>query len=249
MTSASRWLHRVELALWVVGACLLGVALGATVYRWNYQAQQERALFQQPGVRSSVSASGVRSSESTPENAETEDLTPDAKTEDLTPNETIGPAAPVAKPLGVKIAEAPKEKIRKVRPPDVDVSVLGRVEIPRLGVRAIIREGADEQTLARAVGLIPGGARPGEVGNTVLAGHRDTFFRPLRKIRVDDRIRILVPPDTYEYRVDSLRVVSPKETSVLDSNGVEELTLITCYPFRYIGPAPDRFIVSASRVN
>ena len=103
--------------------------------------------------------------------------------------------------------------------------------------------------LARAVGLVRGSAHPGEVGNMVLAGHRDTFFRPLRTIKVNDRIRMVVPPNTYEYEVQSLRVVAPEETSVLDSKGVEELTLVTCYPFRFVGPAPDRFIVSATRVN
>jgi sortase A len=130
-----------------------------------------------------------------------------------------------------------------------DPLAVGRIEIPRLGVAAIIREGTDENTLDRAVGLFPAGARPGGPGNTVLAAHRDTFFRPLRRIRVDDRIRVVVPPNEYEYRVESLKVVSPAETSVLRSRGVEELTLVTCYPFRWIGPAPNRFIVSAMRVN
>ena len=116
-------------------------------------------------------------------------------------------------------------------------------------MRAIIRKGADEDTLDRAVGLVPGTAHPGEAGNIVLAAHRDTFFRPLRNIRVADRIRLVVPPNEYLYEVDSTRVVSPEETSVLQSRGTEELTLVTCYPFRFIGPAPDRFIVSAKRVQ
>lgn len=83
----------------------------------------------------------------------------------------------------------------------------------------------------------------------MLAGHRDTFFHPLRKIKVNDRIRLTVPPHTYEYRVQSLRVVAPVETSVLASKRAEELTLVTCYPFRFVGPAPDRFIVSVARMN
>ncbi|MCA1732581.1 MAG: class D sortase, partial [Acidobacteria bacterium] len=98
-------------------------------------------------------------------------------------------------------------------------------------------------------GFLPGTARPGEGGNTGLAAHRDTFFRPLEGIQVDDRIRLEVPPHTYEYRVDSVRIVEPSEVSVLDFTGTEELTLVTCYPFRYIGPAPDRFIVKATRVQ
>jgi len=130
-----------------------------------------------------------------------------------------------------------------------DPGVLGRLEIPRLGIDAIVRVGADKHTLARAVGLVPGTARPGESGNVVLAGHRDTFFRPLRKIRVNDRILLIVPPHEYEYNVDSMRVVSPEDTSVLRSHGDEALTLVTCHPFYWVGPAPDRFIVSATRTN
>jgi sortase A len=99
------------------------------------------------------------------------------------------------------------------------------------------------------VGLVPEGARPGQNGNIVLAGHRDTFFWPLRKIELKDRIRVVVPPNEYEYEVASVRIVEPEETSVLQSKGIEELTLVTCYPFRFIGPAPDRFIVSATRVR
>jgi sortase A len=129
----------------------------------------------------------------------------------------------------------------------LDPLALGRIEIPRIGVRAIVREGADEATLALAVGHVGGTAHPGEIGNTVLAGHRDTFFRALRDIRVDDRVRIVVPPLTYDYRVVSLEVVAPTETRVLDPTPDEVLTLVTCFPFHYIGHAPSRFIVRATR--
>ncbi len=130
-----------------------------------------------------------------------------------------------------------------------DPAALGRIEIPRIGVSAIVKIGSDEQTLSRAVGLVPQSARPGQIGNVVLAGHRDTFFRPLRDIQVSDRIRVRVPPETYEYKVESVMVVSPEDTNVLRSKGKEEITLVTCFPFRYIGPSPDRFVVSATRVN
>jgi sortase A len=161
------------------------------------------------------------------------------------PPEAAGTAPEV---LSERISIAPPGKTK--RPPaEADPAALGRIEIPRLGLKAIVREGADVDTLERAVGRVPGTAKPGDVGNVVLAGHRDTFFRSLRKIEVDDMIRLVVPPHTYEYRVASLRVVTPTETSVMDSNGIEELTLVTCYPFRVLGPAPDRFIVSATRVE
>jgi sortase A len=130
-----------------------------------------------------------------------------------------------------------------------DPRVLGRIEIPRLGVSAVVREGVDDDTLALAVGHVPGTARPGEHGNTVLAGHRDTFFRPLREIRMSDHVRIVVPAHSYEYRVVSLRVVALDDMRVLAPAAGEELTLVTCYPFRFVGHAPSRFIVRASRVE
>ena len=140
-------------------------------------------------------------------------------------------------------------KPRKHTSPAADPTALGRIEIPRLGLRAIVKEGGDDATLERAVGLLPGSAHPGQSGNIVLAGHRDTFFWPLQDIERGDQIRIVLPQQTYRYRVDSIRVVDPTETSALASKGVEELTLVTCYPFRYVGPAPQRFIVSATRLD
>jgi len=235
MKRSSGLLRLIEIALCVAGICLLGFVLGESLLRWDYQAQQERALERGPAV-------------SVPAN---EPLLAPVEIADTAAisTETFGPPELVqASP--VKRAETPPPKIRKKRQePAFDSTALGRIEIPRLGVRAIVKDGADEGTLARAVGLVRGSARPGEIGNMVLAGHRDTFFRPLRNIKVNDRIRMVVPPNTYEYEVQSLRVVAPEETSVLDSKGVEELTLVTCFPFRFIGPAPDRFIVSATRVN
>ena len=149
----------------------------------------------------------------------------------------------------IAVASQPPPIVSKRRVVPSAHPPVARIEIPRLGVAAIVKEGADEKTLARAVGLVPGSARPGEIGNMVLAGHRDTFFRPLREIELHDRIRLIVPPRTYEYRVESMRVVAPEETSVLASTGVEELTLVTCFPFRFVGPSPERFIVRASRVK
>ena len=140
-----------------------------------------------------------------------------------------------------------EKKVGSTPGADVDPLVLGRLEIPRIGVSAIVREGDDEATLAIAVGRVPGTARPGERGNMALAGHRDSFFRPLRLIRVDDVIRFRSPGQGYEYRVDSTEVVGPGEVRVLDPSGDAILTLVTCYPFGYVGHAPNRFIVRASR--
>lgn len=130
--------------------------------------------------------------------------------------------------------------------PDVDPLVLGLIEIPRIGVSAIVREGDDVATLAVAVGHVPGTARPGEHGNMALAGHRDSFFRALRHIRTGDTIRIRTAGLHYDYRVDSTEVVGPLETRVLGPTAETVLTLVTCYPFGFVGHAPDRFVVRAS---
>ena len=129
-----------------------------------------------------------------------------------------------------------------------DPLVLGRIEIPRIGVTAIVREGDDDTTLAIAVGHITGTALPGERGNMALAGHRDSFFRELRGIRRNDTIRIVTPVRSYEYVVDSTEVVGPRDVRVLDPTDDTVLSLVTCFPFSYVGRAPKRFIVRASLV-
>jgi sortase A len=127
-------------------------------------------------------------------------------------------------------------------------SVIGRLEIPRLELSVMVREGADEGTLRRAVGHIPGTALPGKLGNVGLAGHRDTFFRALRNIREDDTIELQTTHGSYHYIVKSTKIVTPRDVSVLEASGGDTLTLVTCYPFYYVGSAPKRFIVHAAQV-
>jgi sortase A len=130
-----------------------------------------------------------------------------------------------------------------------DPGVLGRIEIPRLGVRAIVREGVDDRTLGLAVGHIPGTARPGEAGNIGLAGHRDTFFRALRDVRKGDVLTLTTLAGSRTYRVSSLAVVEPGQTEVLDPTREGAVTLVTCFPFDWIGSAPKRFVVAAVAVR
>lgn len=127
--------------------------------------------------------------------------------------------------------------------------LIGRIEITRLDLSAVVVEGIDKRTLRRAVGHIPGTALPGQAGNVGIAGHRDTFFRPLQDIQVDDIIILTTHWGKYRYRVLSSRVVSPEEVTVLDPTSNQVLTLVTCHPFYFVGPAPDRFIVRAERVS
>lgn len=125
--------------------------------------------------------------------------------------------------------------------------VLGRIEIGRLGLSVIIVEGDSSSLLLRAVGHVPETAMPGESGNVALTAHRDTFFRPLRKIQEGDVITLETMGGEYQYAVKSTAIVPPTATEVLHSSGSQELTLITCYPFYYVGAAPSRFIVHAVR--
>lgn len=127
--------------------------------------------------------------------------------------------------------------------------VLGELQVPRLGLSAIVIQGDSAALLRRAVGHLSNSALPGELGNVALAGHRDTFFRPLRDIRVGDEIRLKTAQHVFEYRVDSIEVVAPTDIRVLKSSAGHELTLLTCFPFHFVGPAPKRFVVRASEVE
>jgi sortase A len=155
-------------------------------------------------------------------------------------------------------APAPEEKAARLpvvlpdpdhgprsRKASLSASVIGRLSIPRLHLSAIVEEGVDDTTLSRAVGHIPGTALPGETGNIGIAGHRDTFFRALKDLQPHDEIDFTTHAGHFHYTVESLRIVEPSEVSVLKPDGGETLTIVTCFPFQYIGNAPRRFIVRA----
>ena len=141
---------------------------------------------------------------------------------------------------------APRPQPAKTTPIN---QVVGRLELHRLGLRAIAREGTDPAILERAVGHIPGTALPGDPGNAAFAGHRDTFFRSLERVRAGDEIVVTTSSGRHRYVVRDTRVVPPRDVSVLDPTPGPTLTLVTCFPFRYIGSAPERFIVRADLVS
>jgi sortase A len=132
--------------------------------------------------------------------------------------------------------------------PVLPSGALGKIEITRIGLKAMILEGIDGRTLRRAVGHIPGTPLPGQQGNAAIAGHRDTFFRPLRNIQHNDEVKLTTLDGTYRYLVDSTQVVAPEDTQALHDSGDAILTLVTCYPFYFVGPAPKRFIVHAHKI-
>ncbi len=152
--------------------------------------------------------------------------------------------APVTSPAPEPTASSNSSDAPAPAPPPED-ALVGRLEVPRLKLSAIVVQGEDDATLSRAVGHLEGTALPWERGNAVLAGHRDTFFRPLQHIRVGDAIRMTTPRGSFDYRVVGTEVVDPDDVSVLAPTPERALTLVTCYPFVYVGTAPQRFIVHA----
>jgi sortase A len=139
-----------------------------------------------------------------------------------------------------------KPDVKASIPPLKEGDLVGRLEIPRLDVSVMVLEGVASRTLRIAAGHIPGTAIPGNSGNIGIAAHRDSFFRGLSGIEPNDRIRFRTASKTIVYRVVSTQIVKPDDVSVLNPTDTDTLTLVTCYPFYYIGPAPKRFIVKAA---
>ena len=126
--------------------------------------------------------------------------------------------------------------------------LVGMLDVPRLQLTTPVIEGDDDRTLQRSVGHLPDTPMQWENGNSAVAGHRDGLFRPLKDVRVGDEIRFRTTRDEYRYRVTSTAIVKPDDVSVLEPKSQASLTLITCYPFYYVGTAPKRFIVHAERL-
>jgi LPXTG-site transpeptidase (sortase) family protein len=152
-----------------------------------------------------------------------------------------------------RTAEIPEKSPE--RPPDpvkplVTGDLIGRVDIPRLKLSAAVAEGDDNATLGRAVGHLPDTPLPwARQGNVGLAAHRDGLFRELEHIRLNDEVRVVTPRGEYHYRVRKTQIVDPDDVWVLAPTETPYLTLITCYPFSFIGNAPQRFIVQAEYVG
>lgn len=141
----------------------------------------------------------------------------------------------------VEVSAAARDSIKL--PPG---TVLGRFEVPRLSLSYVLLEGTDARTLEKSIGHVEGTGVIGEAGNIAIAGHRDTHFRKLEGIRRDDELVLTGPSgETFRYLVEWTRIVKPTETQVLDARHGPAVTLITCFPFKYVGSAPMRMIVRA----
>lgn len=128
-------------------------------------------------------------------------------------------------------------------------SVVAKLSAPKLGLAATVLEGSDDATLAKGAGHIEDTAMPGEPGNVGIAGHRDTIFRALRRTKVGDEYDLKTANGLFRYRVARTMIVKPDDVYVLDATSRPTLTLVTCWPFEFIGHAPKRFIVQAEQVS
>jgi sortase A len=122
---------------------------------------------------------------------------------------------------------------------------LAVLRIPVIHLEVPVFEGADDWTLNRGVGRIAGTARPDEAGNIGIAGHRDGFFRGLKDVKLGDSIELATGKGSATYLVDSIQIVRPEDVQVLRARAEPTLTLATCYPFYYVGDAPQRYIIQA----
>jgi sortase A len=157
------------------------------------------------------------------------------------PSPSVRPASLTEAGAALRTRAAPKNPAALSSLFQRDPLVLGEIDVPRLDLRVIVREGMDDTTLRRAAGHVPATAFPGEPGNFVVLGHRDTLFRPLRGLEQGDIVRVRTATGYFNYWIDSIEVVSPEN---VDLREVSEpgITLVTCFPFDFVGPAPRRFV-------
>ena len=146
--------------------------------------------------------------------------------------------------------KAVQERVASMSKPLGAGEIIGRVDIPRLRLSAAVAEGDDDETLGKAVGHLPETPLPWDRrGNVALAAHRDGLFRPLEKIRLNDDIRVVTSRGEFHYRVARTHIVDPDDVWVIAPTATPTITLITCYPFSFVGNAPQRFIVQAELVG
>jgi LPXTG-site transpeptidase (sortase) family protein len=218
----NRWIRWTERLLLVVGMTALGLAGKVILEAKITQAYQtyclEQALRHKPSSLTGFLAYSLGHHQEKGSQDQVFTL----------PTGTIGPETTV--PAETKIGTG---------------SAIGLLEVPRLGLSVIVLEGTDEHTLQLGAGHIENTALPGELGNLGIAGHRDTFFRPLKDIRQNDRITMTTLSGSFDYRVQCTQIVKPTDTRVLAPSSSLSLTLVTCYPFYFVGAAPERFIVRA----
>ena len=140
---------------------------------------------------------------------------------------------------------APVVAPKPTSPPPAKGSVLAKLEVPKLEMSLVVLEGTNSATLDKSIAHIEDTAMPGEFGNIGIAGHRNTHFKKMEWIRQGDEMILTNAHDRYRYLVESIRLVTPDDVEVLDASLGPAITIVTCFPFEYVGNAPQRFIVRA----
>jgi sortase A len=235
--------------LWLVGFAAVGGAAWSWLDGVRYQAEQERLL----AVSLAAAERGGLSPPSRGVSAvkgragATDKRRPSYAPVDASRDGLHAARSAIAH-LDAPAAERQRRAAARSFPPAPALS-LAQLSIPRLGMSVMVGEGVGARTLRRAAGHIPGTAPVGSGGNVGLAAHRDSFFRPLRRVEIGDEIVLTSAGGRETYRVEWTDVVSPQAVEVLQPTPYAALTLVTCYPFRFVGTAPDRFVVRARRVE
>jgi sortase A len=159
----------------------------------------------------------------------------------------LTPASGRLKVTQTVIGELPGDAGTKKAAPSAPAAgtLIGRLEAPSVKMSTVVLEGSDDGTLSRGAGHIEDTPFPGEAGNIGIAGHRDTVFRPLRNVKVGDPLQLTTADAVYRYRISRTLIVGPDDVYVLDPTEQPTLTLVTCFPFEYVGHAPKRFIIQA----
>ncbi len=245
-TGGKGWLF-TERAAWIAGLALLGIAIAGYAHR-HYGSRADVEAFE--AARHAVLTAGPETGEARLPPAEP---APAPAAEAPLPGLAGEPGAGPAALAELEAGAAPDfslwsakrvDDYRQARATDTRTPV-AMLRIPELQIEVAVLEGTDEVTLNRGVGHIDGTPMPGEGGNMGLAGHRDGFFRPLKDVETGTRIELVTLTETLNYRVTDVWIVDPSDVSVLADTDEPVLTLVTCYPFYFVGHAPERYIVRA----
>jgi len=215
------WLRRLERLLWAVGILLVAFWVAARIHA-RYGSKRDLERFAR--LRLTPTAAAILASEPSP--VPTHALPPESQ-----PDYALWSKERV---------KAYEESLR-----EDTAAPLAILRIPRIGVEVAVLEGTDDLTLNRGVGHIEDTPKPGEKGNVGIAGHRDGFFRGLKDIVKGDSLELETTSGIETYRVADIWIVKPEDIQVLDPTPEPALTLVACYPFYYVGHAPERYIVRA----
>lgn len=247
-----RWKRRLEAALWLAGAVTLAWVGWGYLDARLYQQRQERLLEEALASPSLDAGAAAADGQDGPVGEGDPVGIPPSELSSAGPGSTAGTVSPPGalpgdKPRLARTAATRDASTSAATRPSLDA--LGRIVVPRLGLEVMVADGIDARTLRRAAGHIPGTSRLGSGGNVGIAGHRDSWFRPLKDVRAGDEVVVTTPGAVSRYRVEWAEVVVPDDTSALRPTTYPALTLVTCYPFYYVGTAPDRFVVRARLVE